>query len=525
VLGSSRIQAHFGAAATVSGYRQAVLADSPTAYYPLSESGGPLARDNSILGKAGAIGAGVALGAGESLPNASGSSMSFNGTTTSTVSLSLPSLTSATNVTVELWAYYTGTNNMMAFGFNLYDLYHQGNALGFNTGNGDLWGVFDSTSGFSANKWHHVVAIFNNGNPQVNQLWIDGVSQTLTQIGGTTTTSGHTISAAAQISGLPAISGYTWVGKLDEVAIYPAALTSTQILNDFYAAWDSSPPLADAPVAFYRLDEVSGSTAADSSGSGNTGTIGGGVSLGSVGALPSSSDSGMTFDGSSGYISVTDSASLAVSKTSIEAWIKVNSWVSGASIYNRRTTGNIGGVTLELSNVVGTILFYVYVSGSWNSASASLSASAWHHVVGTYDGATQRLYVDGVQSGTAGATGSINNPTSPLVQIGHNITGTGTAAYFNGVIDELAVYNYALSAGQVRNHDNGELAFTPRRVGSVQDARGNMAATLTYNDSAAVTTITDARGLTGYFTFQQYGGRTLSVTDTCLLYTSPSPRD
>ena len=111
--------------------------------------------------------------------------MGFNGAAGSAITLNLPSsVTSATNVTVEFWTYWDSAtgDNTVPFGFPLYNLYHIGGKFGFSTGNSDLWGVTDATSGFSATIWHHIAAIFNNGNPQLNQLWIDGTNEPLSQL-------------------------------------------------------------------------------------------------------------------------------------------------------------------------------------------------------------------------------------------------------------------------------------------------------------------------------------------------------
>src|SRR4029077_4665841 len=73
-----------------------------------------------------------------------------------------------------------------------------------------------------------------------------------------------------------------------------------------------------------------------------------------------------------------------------------------------------------------------------------------YHVVGTYDGTTQRLYINGAQVNSAALTGAITTNTNAFY-IG---TWNGSAERFNGVIDEVAVYPTVLSATQVSNHYN-----------------------------------------------------------------------
>ena len=108
------------------------------------------------------------------------------------------------------------------------------------------------------------------------------------------------------------------------------------------------------------------------------------------------------------------------SAISVESWIFPSVIFGGASIVNRRTTGNVGGFSLELapSNTIG---FYVYISGSWYVATSpanSVNLNQWSHVVGTYDGSTIKIYINGVLQASTSISGTINNPTTPNVWIG-----------------------------------------------------------------------------------------------------------
>ena len=70
------------------------------------------------------------------------------------------------------------------------------------------------------------------------------------------------------------------------------------------------------------------------------------------------------------------------------------------------------------------------------------------HVVGTYDGTTQRLYINGAQVASAALTGAITANANTFYIASWN----GSSEFFNGVIDEVAVYPTALTAAQVSNH-------------------------------------------------------------------------
>jgi hypothetical protein len=77
---------------------------------------------------------------------------------------------------------------------------------------------------------------------------------------------------------------------------------------------------------------------------------------------------------------------------------------------------------------------------------AALPLNAWTHLAATYDGATLKLFVNGVQAGAVAVAGSLNASADPLRIGGNHIWGE----YFSGRIDEVRVYNRALSAAEVQ---------------------------------------------------------------------------
>jgi hypothetical protein len=75
------------------------------------------------------------------------------------------------------------------------------------------------------------------------------------------------------------------------------------------------------------------------------------------------------------------------------------------------------------------------------------------HLAATYDGTTQRLYVNGVQVSSRAQTGAILVTGSPL-----RIGGNSFAEYFRGIIDEVRIYNRALSAAEIQADMNTPIA-------------------------------------------------------------------
>jgi hypothetical protein len=74
----------------------------------------------------------------------------------------------------------------------------------------------------------------------------------------------------------------------------------------------------------------------------------------------------------------------------------------------------------------------------------------WVHLAGTYDGATLRVYVNGIQVSSQTQTGNLATSSDPLQIGGDSIYGQ----YFEGTIDEVRVYNVALTATQIQNDMN-----------------------------------------------------------------------
>jgi hypothetical protein len=84
-------------------------------------------------------------------------------------------------------------------------------------------------------------------------------------------------------------------------------------------------------------------------------------------------------------------------------------------------------------------------STSFVSGPTASPVNAWTYVALTYDGTTQRLFVNGTQVATRATTGAIQVTNSPLWIGGNNPYGE----YFNGLIDEVRVYNRALTQNEI----------------------------------------------------------------------------
>ena len=229
--------------------------------------------------------------------------------------------------------------------------------------------------------------------------------------------------------------------------------------------------LADNPVAYWRLGETTGTVANDYWG-GHNGTYNGvtkGVSPGYSFLDPDTAAGFTAVNTYVGNITGIDFSG-ATSTFSLEAWVngtlpQVAGTDANATIIGKgRGQNGQGGngfwqYVLEVAN--GKYQFRVQdgVSATQTgTATADVGPDGtWQHVVGVYDqgGATVTIYVNGLPSGTIG-TPPAAGPTATIIptSIGAGQGGIGSAydMYFKGSIDEVAIYNTALTAAQVAAH-------------------------------------------------------------------------
>jgi hypothetical protein len=248
------------------------------------------------------------------------------------------------------------------------------------------------------------------------------------------------------------------------------------------------PPSASGLVGYWTLDESSGSTAADSSGNSNAGTVAGTTSWtsGKFGGA-------FQFNGST-YIKVPNSASLSISGSQISF---------GAWYYHTASTdGYILGKTVSdytymLGVDKGAQQFAVYLKtggtvrtlrwpGSVPNALSQYN-NTWVHLFVTYDGATITAYVNGAKAATLAATGNIN-ATSDAFAIGAR-GGDGSWTRFSGTIDDVRIYNRALAASEVQALYSGSGATAPPSIAlftaSPASITAGASSTLSWNVSNA----------------------------------------
>jgi hypothetical protein len=358
-----------------------------------------------------------------------------------------------------------------------------------------------SLTAVNDNNWHHVVASYDG---TTISIYVDGLLSNSTNRTGTVPSG----SSITYIGIRPSFSGNgkTFIGMIDELALWSIGLKASEVQTIYsrqsakYAgtftsrvmdglasqlwtnfSWTPTLPFykelpdanasnivqnessssysslkGDTPtvgdnnlmtgiIGLWHLDEAAGTSIAyDRSGQGNNGSVQGGTTFARVGKLGTA----VSLNGTSGFIKIPFSASLDTNPTvvSVSAWIKSLSTTGGTGniIF---TAGDGGAHTYQLYLNSGKADLF---SNNVDLGGTTLvSDGNWHHLVGTWNGSTASLYVDGVFNKSAAMTfGGIVIDNQIGVQCS-TAGSTGCNGYFNGSIDEVAVWNKVLNSAEV----------------------------------------------------------------------------
>ncbi len=211
-------------------------------------------------------------------------------------------------------------------------------------------------------------------------------------------------------------------------------------------------------VGYWKFDDGSGVTAVDASGNGNSGTLFNGTAW-TTGKF----NGALSFDGVSGYVNVPHTAALDSYPLTVAAWIKTSA--TGLNgIVNKYYPGSMNGYQVFMNG--GNLCAWYFKDAAnyvWDGSGCTLMTpgyndNQWHQVVLVVDAGGGRMYVDGVLKASQGWTGApgATSSTQPLNIASYPATAS---PYLAGVLDDIRIYNYALSATEITNLYNA--AATP----------------------------------------------------------------
>lgn len=232
----------------------------------------------------------------------------------------------------------------------------------------------------------------------------------------------------------------------EAVALAPIARTHHE---HYTVYWRTSPPPPPPPpfAAWYRFDETSGQTVADSSGQGKNATLSGGAAwtTGRIGGA-------VALDGRSGYVAAPADLLAGASAYSVATWVRLDSLVTWSRIFDFGIgTGAYMFLTPDSGSGTRFAITSGGASGEQQLNAPSLRTGTWTHVAVTYGAGTGILYVDGAE---------VDRNTAIQVEpswFGDHITqnwiGRSEYAgdpYLPGAIDDFRVYGRTLSAAEVK---------------------------------------------------------------------------
>ncbi len=245
-------------------------------------------------------------------------------------------------------------------------------------------------------------------------------------------------------------------------------------------------------VAAYGFNEGSGSTTSDASGMSNTGTI-----SGATWTTSGRFGNALSFNGSSNRVNINDANSLDLTTgMTLEAWVYPTSLSGWRSVILKEQSGGLTYALYAYDNAPQPAA-YINTGGSdlTVAGTASISLNAWTHLASTYDGASFKLYVNGSQVGSKAISGAIKASTNPLTIGGNSVWGE----YFSGRIDEVRIYNRALSQAEIQSDMNTSITVLPPDT-TPPTAPANLSATAAGSSQINLswTAATDNVGVTGY---------------------------
>ncbi len=207
-------------------------------------------------------------------------------------------------------------------------------------------------------------------------------------------------------------------------------------------------------VLLAHFNEITGATNfADSSGNGNNGVcVGVNCPVAGVGGKFNASTDFETSTTNDDYINFSNPAQLNSygNKLSMEAWIKLESIPTDPTIIDK----SLSQFSLFIDSPTNRLVVYV-VAGSSQTVTGNVLfvTDVWYHVAAVYNGSDIRLYTNGILDGTpVGLTGNVVTTNRALL-VGSGWSGSNPLAFpFDGIIDEVAIYNRSLSAQEIKEH-------------------------------------------------------------------------
>jgi hypothetical protein len=207
-------------------------------------------------------------------------------------------------------------------------------------------------------------------------------------------------------------------------------------------------------IGYWKFDETSGTTAADSSRSGNTGTL---EDIDPTTAWVAGRKGGgalkVTSNPLTSGVRVARTPAIdGIKKFTIAAWVFLTGGATDFQTVLSRQIDNSDGEVFSVAFASQILTLYLPRMPGLSyfaRATAITPLSQWVHVAATFDGTTGRLYSDGVEVARTTYTGTLTPATTPLY-LGTNKNVVSANQPLRGLVDDLLMYDVALSAEKIK---------------------------------------------------------------------------
>jgi len=322
------------------------------------------------------------------------------------------------------WLLFLGSNNKI--GWYLY-----------NTDD-TLVGLYRAAANeITDGDWHHVLGTYDGTSDADGiKLYVDGNVETATA-GSTGIRSAASVEPA--IGSKTAGANWFWSGNIDEVSVFD----SVKVVADVS---DGTKPIdltgESNLVAWWRM--------------GDSGTFfNSNWEIPEYTKIDNWSSHSMEFDGVDDYIDLgTDSSLEPASALSVSAWVKRDASLVNYSgiVQSQKDTNNDGWAMVGTS--ANKVRFYLWATlgMAYAEIDSAITIDTWYHILGTWDGSTIRLYVNGVLQSTTGSAADIDYPTTPNENAK---IGQYALAEFSGNIDDVSIYSTDKSSSASAIYNSG----------------------------------------------------------------------
>ena len=471
------------------------LSPAPIAYWKFDEGVGTTIYDSTSNQKNGIFAAGTSSPTWVNEDQCiSGKCLLFDGSNNQSISLANEIFSNSKirtqGVTVQAWVKLTNNNTeMRVVGQVISNGYSDTSSggIGIRSTNkasfiayddAGAYKYVDSNTTLQTNRWYFISGTFNPTDSKMN-IYIDGKLDSSSTVTCTTfsrlSNNDYNRIGAIYNNG----SSRAFYGYIDEVKIYPYARTADQIKQDYNSRGstkgssvnlgiksNTAPSLKSKLVAHYKFDENNGTTVYDSTGNNNTGILTG------VGWVDGKYGIGTSFGGTNNVVLISDtnnSLDLANDFT-------ISFWVNPTSSGTKELIGKPAGGNYEIWQSNTDLSVRINGFSPIINASSIFTYGQWTHITVKYERSVGLVTI--FKNGTYFTGGNNTNAAiinNSALQIG--AYSDGTSYPFQGKIDEVKIYNTALTAEEIKQDYNQNSAI---QFGSTNQTIGGTTTSLEY---------------------------------------------